>query len=279
MTDMLRRPMEAQNPSHERAGVPPGAIHRRAEAQEQSQALEARVRELTEELERAEAEFDACAFSVSHGLRSPLGSILNFVAILEEDYRDRLDDQGRAWLERVGYNARNAVSMLDALLAFARVGRHPLALETCDVGVIAHEAIRDQQASHANAVVQVGELPACRADRELLRIVLAELVSNAFKFSSGVAAPRVELGGRETPGECVYSVRDNGVGFAMKDAQALFGTFKRLHATPEGHGMGLAVARRAVQRQGGRIWAEATPERGACFSFSLPTAPKRGVTE
>ena len=241
------------------------------ELRERTRQLEARVEQLGAELLQARSELDAYAFSISHDLRSPLGAILTFAAILTEDHADRLDPQGREWLERISNSARTAVSMMDSLLVFLGIGRQPMRPGPCDVEALVQEVVEElKTADAARASVSIGSLPGCSADEALLKALFTQLLSNALRFSARVPAPAVEIGGHETSEQWVYFVRDNGIGFEMKHAHRLFGLFERLHARQSGHGVGLAIAGRIVRRHGGRIWAESEPERGATFTFTVP---------
>ncbi len=248
--------------------------HREAEIREMNQSLEARVKERTETLHEAVNELETYNYSVAHDLRSPLGAIVNFAAILQEDYAERLDQPGRDYLKRVARCAQTAVSMMDSLLAFSRVGRQKMTLESLEMHETVRSVFSDLSAASRTlpAQLKIDALPACKGDREMLRTVVLNLLSNALKFSHDSKPPRVEVGGYETDEECVYFVRDNGVGFNPERAKQLFGVFERLHSRDEfeGHGVGLAIARRIVQRHGGRVWADSTPGAGATFFFSLP---------
>ena len=246
---------------------------REAEAVQLNQILEARVKERTENLEEAIKELELFNSSISHDLRSPLGSVLNFTAILEEDYGERLDDEGRNHLQRIGNCARVAVSMMDSLLAFSRIGREKLSHERLDVRTIIADTYAELAGEDAKrTTLTIGSLPDCCGDPVLLRMVFRNLLSNALKFTRKSPSATIEIGGNETEAECVYFVRDNGVGFDMNAGKKLFGLFERLHPREEfeGQGVGLAIARRIVQRHQGRVWAESAPGKGATFFFSLP---------
>jgi light-regulated signal transduction histidine kinase (bacteriophytochrome) len=234
--------------------------------------LEERIQELSGQLQEARADMDAYASSISHDLRSPLGAILTFAAILSEDHAARLDDQGREWLGRISNSARTAVSLMDVVLEFLSIGRQPVRPAECDVEAIVDEVVSELALGDGapRPRITVGSLPACRADPALLKILFAKLVSNAVRFSAGAATPAIQIDGRETAERWEYHVVDSGMGFEMKHAHRLFGLFERLHARHSGHGVGLAIAERIVRRHGGRIWAESELGRGATFSFHLP---------
>ena len=250
---------------------------REAEAVQLNQILEARVKERTENLQEAVKELEQFNSSISHDLRSPLGSVLNFAAILEEDYKDRLDEVGRNHLQRIAHCSRAAVSMMDSLLAFSRIGREKLSHEDLDLRAMVEDSYAELTSAHpSGAVLTVGPLPVCSGDRALIQLVIHNLLSNALKYSRKSPAPTIEVGGYETDEECVFFVRDNGIGFDMNAGKKLFGLFERLHPREEyeGQGVGLAIARRIVQRHQGRVWAESAPGRGATFFFSIPRDKK-----
>jgi light-regulated signal transduction histidine kinase (bacteriophytochrome) len=232
--------------------------------------LERRVVERTEALEAANKELESFSYSVSHDLRAPLRAVDGFAKILEEDYGARLDEEGRRLLGVVRSSSRHMGQLIDDLLDLSRLGRLALGKRPVDMAGLAREVA--QELPRGNAAVDIGPLPACHSDPRLLRQVWANLIGNALKYSGKRAGAHVEIGGREEPGESVYWVRDNGVGFDMRYVGKLFGVFQRLHGADEfpGTGVGLAIVQRVVARHGGRVWAEGRPGEGACFHFSLP---------
>lgn len=237
--------------------------------------LESRVKERTEELEEAVSELEAFNYSVSHDLRSPLGAILNFAAILEEDYRQRpLDGEGVAMLERIRRSASRATALLEDLLQLSRAGRAPLTIERIDMAALARETFTQVRAAEDDDDVEllVAALPEAAGDRALLGVVFANLFGNAFKYSRGREKRRIGVTGRIEHDECIYEVSDNGQGFDMRFSDKLFGLFERLHTSEEveGTGVGLAMVGRIVKRHGGHVWADGRPGEGARFSFALP---------
>ncbi len=163
--------------------------------------------------------------------------------------------------------------LIDDLLAFSRLGRHPLKLAPIDVGSLVHEALRDV----APATVQLESPPPALADRAMLRQVFVNLLSNAVKFTSDQRQNRIRVGGARDGAQNVYWVCDDGVGFDMRFADKLFKVFQRLHPPQqfEGTGVGLAIVQRVISRHGGRVWAESTEGHGACFYFTLPRPEER----
>jgi len=252
-----------------------------------NEVLEARVTERTAALQDTIAELEMFNYSVSHDLRSPLGAILNFAAILSQDYGEALNSHGHEYLQRISSSATAVVSLMDGLLAFSRSGREEIRKTRVNVQRLV-ESLRDEQlaARGANSCTfQIGELPPAYADQSMLRFIFANLISNACKFVRTGESPHVEVGGMVDGSDVVYFVRDKGIGFDMRFAEKLFGVFERLHTSDEydGHGVGLAIVARLVRRHGGRAWAEGALGKGATFYIKFPleggTDGSRGVLD
>ena len=228
-------------------------------------------------LEESRRELESLTYTVGHDLRAPLRTIEGFARALGEDYGERLDEDGRRYLQHVLDAAQRMSGMLEGLLSLARIHRaelHPIPLE---ISYIARDILeRLRAAEPARAVdVSIADHIAAIADPSLITAALDVLLQNSWKFTRGREPARIELG--VEPGTPpVYFVRDNGVGFDMRYAGKLFAPFQRLHSEREfeGVGIGLAVAHRIIRRHGGRIWAEAAPDRGACFKFTLQQDPR-----
>jgi two-component system sensor kinase len=250
-----------------------------AEAAARDQLLNEQLAGRTTQLEAANKELEAFSYSVSHDLRAPLRAIDGFSRILEEDYAESLDDEGRRLLGVVRRNTQKMGALIDDLLAFSRLGRKELVRTTIDMGGMARSVFDELGPPAAAATLRAAGLPPAVGDPAMVRQVLANLLSNALKFSSGNGGGAVvEVGGHNGGGENTYFVRDNGVGFDMEYAGKLFGVFQRLHSSEEfeGTGVGLAIVQRIVQRHGGRVWAEGEPGAGATFYFTLPNAKGDG---
>jgi signal transduction histidine kinase len=251
------------------ARVEAAAELRRTDAAEEQSRLHAA------ELEALNTELESFSYSVSHDLRSPVRAVLGYSRALEEDYGAVLDDEGRRLLSVVYREATRMGHLIDDLLAFSQLGRQPIVRTLVDMASLVDEVVIEQTAlaGHAPSVFHVDPLPAVYGDRALLRQVWTNLVSNALKYSSKSAEPRLSIWATAEAVRIVYNVRDNGVGFEMAYASKLFGVFQRLHRSEDfaGTGVGLAIAHRVVQRHGGTIWAEAELGSGATFSFALPT--------
>jgi signal transduction histidine kinase len=243
------------------------------ELRELSAALEQRVAQRTRELNETIVELETFNYSVSHDLRGQLGAVINFAAILEEDYAERLDGPARDYLQRIVKSATSAVSMMDALLAFSRSGRAEIHKVHLDMKRVANEVVEEVtvQIPDMKCSVTVGDLPSVYADENMMRLVFTNLLRNACKFAQKGEGPQVEIGGERGSDEMIYYVRDRGIGFDMRYADKLFTVFQRLHASEgyEGHGVGLAIVARIVRRHGGRCWAQGAVDKGATFYFTV----------
>ncbi|WP_374571164.1 PAS domain S-box protein [Phenylobacterium sp.] len=242
--------------------------------------LEARVRSRTAQLEAANRELEAFSYSVSHDLRAPLRAIDGFSRILLDEHVDELSPKAQHCLEVVRVSTLQMSHLIDDLLSFSRIGRQKLRRVSVDVEEIARQVAADLRSAEPERRVEmrIGSLPSARGDPMLVRLVLQNLLENAFKYTRGRSTAKIEVGcvAQDDPGEeeRVYFVRDNGVGFDMRFANKLFGVFQRLHSPEdyEGTGVGLAIVQRIIQRHGGQVWADAKPGRGAMFCFSLGDA-------
>jgi PAS domain S-box-containing protein len=236
--------------------------------------LEDRVRRRTEQLEAANTELEAFSYSVSHDLRAPVRAVDGFAGLLERDYGNRLDAEGRRLLGVVRGESARMGALIDNLLMFSRVGRQPLNAQPVDLASLARDVFDSLGQERAGRFVEltVHALPPAYGDPDLLRQVVANLIGNAVKYTKPKPVASIVFGGRACDGECEYFVTDNGVGFDMKYVHKLFGVFQRLHAEDEfeGTGVGLALVQRIVQRHGGRIRADGVPDAGATFTFTLP---------
>ena len=257
--DLLRRELEA------------------AEARATRDLAQARAA-LVEELEHKNKELEAFSYSVSHDLRAPLRSIDGFSEALLEDYADRLDETGKKYLNYVRESAQHMGELIDGLLALARVNRGECRREPIDLSRLARDVaarLAVQSAEPARQVeLVIEEGLTAKGDPRLLRVVLENLLGNAWKFTRKRSVPRIEFGRSDQAGQAgqrIFFVRDNGAGFDMGHAQRLFGAFQRLHPASEfeGHGIGLATVQRVLDRHGGRIWAEGAIGVGATFYFTI----------
>jgi signal transduction histidine kinase len=223
-------------------------------------------------LEDANKQMEAFAYSVSHDLRAPLRAIDGFANILLEDYGEKLDAEGKRVIGVVRASTQRMARMIDDILAFSRVGRTELVAGIVDMQAAVRVAIRDLEPATAGRMVDfdIGELPAANGDATMLQQVWANLLGNAVKYTGPRDRAVIRIGAEVSDGVTVYFVRDNGVGFDMRYADKLFGTFQRLHGAEfPGTGVGLSIVRRIVTRHGGRAWAESEVDKGAGFFFSV----------
>ena len=239
-----------------------------------NEMLERRVHERTAELEASNRELESFSYSVSHDLRAPLRALDGFSHIIEEEYGERLDDEGRAYLKRIRTASRRMGKLIDDLLDLARIGRQELRPVEVNLSSLAEE-IRDallEQGGKRKTVWSIAPGLFAHADPLLMKVTLENLMRNAWKFTAEKAEARIELGRCAVEGGEAYYVKDNGAGFEMEYIDKLFKPFQRLHDIKrfEGTGIGLAIVQRIVHRHGGRVWAESRPNEGATFFFTLP---------
>jgi PAS domain S-box-containing protein len=292
--------MLTTNPVHDESGNLLGALAMVADITERRRAeeeirrlnaeLEERVRHRTAELEAANQELKSAneelegfSYSVSHDLRAPLRTIDGFCAILREEYEQQLPEPARRHLDRISKGARQMGRLVDDLLSLARISRQPLRRQSVRPVEIVRRCLEELsgQQRGRRVEIEVAGLPPCQAEPTLLHQAWLNLLDNALKYTARREVARIEVGwtpvpppesgGSGAPAQTAYFVRDNGVGFDMQYAGLLFGVFQRLHGSSEyeGTGVGLAIVKRIVERHGGRVWAEAAPDRGAAFFFTL----------
>lgn len=235
--------------------------------------LEQRVRERTRQLDEANQELEAFAYSVSHDLRTPLRGIDGFAHAVEEDAESVLSPAARGYLRRVRRASERMAQLIDDLLKLSRLSRAEMRRAPVDITALAHEVVAELAAREPQRSVEVRIQPGLRddADPRLVRILLENLLGNAWKFTGRVARPWIELSATGQEGPPIYCVRDNGAGFDMAYADKLFAPFQRLHSESEfpGTGIGLATVLRVVRRHGGHIRAESAPGQGTSFFFTL----------
>jgi light-regulated signal transduction histidine kinase (bacteriophytochrome) len=229
------------------------------------------------ELTALNREIEAFSYSVSHDLRAPLRHISGFVELLRKQSEAVLDEKGLRYLGVIGDGARRMGRLIDDLLAFSRTSRTEMVESRVELSPLVDDVIGEimRDAGGREVVWKVAALPAVVGDRAMLRVVLMNLLANAFKYTGKSASAHVEVGlAPPDDGRTVVFVRDDGVGFDMRFADKLFGVFQRLHKSEEfeGTGIGLATVQRIVHRHGGRVWAESAPGQGATFFISLRPA-------
>lgn len=253
-------------------------VTERKEKEREIFRLNEELAERAKQLEAATRELESFSYSVSHDLRAPLRHIDGYIEMLTEEAGDALSVEARRHLQVITDASRRMGQLIDDLLEFSRMGRAELHEERVDLDALVREAMRGlEMATRGRAISwNVSPLPVVTGDPSMLGQVLANLLSNAVKYTRGRSPAQIEIGrAGEENGRLVFYVRDNGAGFDMKYADKLFGVFQRLHRQDEfeGTGIGLANVRRIIARHGGRVWAEAAPDKGATFFFTLKPAP------
>ncbi len=236
--------------------------------------LEQRVSERTAQLETANRELEAFAYSVSHDLRAPLRHIDGFIKLLIKNTGNRLDQQSHQYIAIIANSARKMGNLIDDLLSFSRMGRQKMQFRKVDLDVIVRDIIRELEPDTAGRKIKWHSegLPVVDGDTSMLRVVMMNLISNALKFTRPREEAVIEAGCESREGKTIVFVRDNGVGFNQDYADKIFDVFQRLHKEEEfeGTGVGLAMVQRIIRRHGGRVWAEGEIDRGAVFYFALP---------
>ena len=253
-----------------------------AEIRRLNDELQRRVVSRTEQLDAATRELEALAYSIAHDVRAPLRTIDGFSAMVMEDERARLSPEGVAELRRVRVAAQTLARLLDELMGLSDVSRRDLLRQAVDVSALAERVGEEVAAESPSRSVELTVAPGLAADADpaLLRLILRELLGNAWKFTRRNQTAHVEVGALDEGDGRAFYVRDDGVGFDTRYAEHLFGAFQRMHSTEEfeGDGIGLATVQRLVRRHGGRCWAEAEVEKGATIYFTLPPSGKVGGT-
>lgn len=247
--------------------------HLMQELEHYKQHLEELVEQRTHELQNINKELESFSYSVSHDLRAPLRSIDGFSQALLEDYENQLDDLGQHYLIRLRTASQTMGELIDNMLILSRVTRHDIQQQTVNMSDIAESIAENlrQQDKARNVTFEFQDELKIQGDAHLIKIMLDNLIGNAWKYSSKTAQAKIEFGKIRQKGEDVYYIKDNGSGFDMKYASKLFVAFQRLHSAIDyaGSGVGLATVYRIVNRHNGRIWAEAAPDKGATFYFTL----------
>ncbi|NUO71100.1 MAG: PAS domain-containing protein [Frateuria sp.] len=247
----------------------------RALVEQQVKELNRQLEGKVEQISDVNRELEAFSYSVSHDLRAPLRHIAGFTGKLKRHLEEHLDGTAAHYLDVIATSSTRMAQLIDDLLVFSRLGRGALRLQGVDMQSLVDEAraLAESEAGERKIEWTVGALPIVIGDENMLRTVWQNLIGNAVKYTGRREVAQIAIGvERDRDGEYVFTVADNGAGFNMEYAGKLFGVFQRLHRASEfpGNGIGLANVRRIVARHGGRVWAEAEPERGASFHFSLP---------
>ncbi len=248
--------------------------HAEEEIKQLNTELELKVEQRTAKLEATNKEMEAFSYSVSHDLRAPLRHINGYVDMLNNKYHEALDDKARHYLDTITAASRQMGTLIDDLLKFSRTGRKELSSTELDLNQLLQKAMKDLSPVMEGRKIEwdIQDLPKVFGDTTLLKLVWANLLDNAVKYTRNQPLAKISVGYKIAAKNFVFCVRDNGVGFDMKYANKLFGVFQRLHSQSEyeGTGIGLATVQRIIHKHSGKVWAEAAPGKGAAFYFSLP---------
>jgi len=236
--------------------------------------LEHKIADRTIQLEQANKELESFSYSVSHDLRAPLRGINGFTRILAEDYIGQLDDEAKDILAEIIESSKKMGQLIDNLLEFSRIGKQSVSMVNVNIDEIGTTVIKELKEIYKDRKITVitKRLDNIRGDRNMLRQVFINLVSNAFKYTGKKVEAVIEIGSYYENGFCTFYIKDNGAGFDMHYYDKLFGVFQRLHSSNEfeGTGVGLAIIQRIIAKHGGQVWAEGKVDEGACFYISLP---------
>ncbi len=236
--------------------------------------LEKRITERTAELKTLNQSLESFVYSVSHDLKAPLRGVEGYSRLLEEDYANRLDNEGRLFISNIRTGVTRMNELIDDLLAYSRMERCKLESSALDLVAVVRQVLVERDADIVSHQIEiVVNFPSLRArgDREGLTLVLRNLLENAIKFSKHSPHPRIEFGVSQDDRHVILWIRDNGIGFDMKYSQRIFEIFERLHRLEDypGTGIGLALVKKAMQRMEGRVWAQSAPGEGATFYLEL----------
>jgi light-regulated signal transduction histidine kinase (bacteriophytochrome) len=272
-SQLLRRVSELEDRNRELARRAEQLEQTRENLERANQELNARVQQRTAELNVANQELQSFSFSVAHDLRAPLRHISGFTNILLQDCAGQLDADNLKHLQSVNAATRMMGELIEALLKLSAVTRAEIHRSAVDLSALAGEVFAELQQKNPSRMVKFGLTPNMMAqgDKRLLRIVLVNLLGNAWKYSQKRVDAQIEFGKSSGEAEASYFVRDNGAGFDMARADKLFGAFQRLHSNAdfEGIGIGLAAVQRIIRRHNGKIWAKSILYQGATFFFKV----------
>jgi signal transduction histidine kinase len=258
-----------------KADAPPQEATDAQPAPDASGAANSAVSAPTSTSSPAQDEALSFSYTVSHDLRAPVRVVDGFARILKEDYSRQLDRIGNDHLDRILSAAVRMNAMIDAMLSLAQLTSQPLARQPVNLSQLADYILEDLRRAHPERVVQADIEPNLQVlgDPTLMRQLLENLLSNAWKYTGKTAVAQIRLQSTLQDGRRVFEVRDNGAGFDMRSAERLFGLFQRLHSANDfpGTGVGLASVQKIVRRHGGDIWAESQPGQGSRFCFTIRT--------
>jgi len=247
------------------------------ELENEIEARTQQIRKQAENLEQVNKELESFSYSISHDLRAPLRSINGFSDILMEDYAEQLDEEGKRLMGIVKESAVTMGQLIDDILEFSRLGKKKIQKSEIDMTKLFESVCEVETGSYSDKQIdlKIDDLPNAQGDVALIKQVVVNLVSNAFKYSSKEDKIVINIGlDQSEENEVAYFIKDNGTGFKMEYHDKLFGVFNRLHSKNEfeGTGVGLAIVKRIINKHGGKIWAESEEGKGSIFFFSLPNS-------
>ncbi len=230
--------------------------------------------DMNEQLQATNKELESFSYSISHDLRAPLRAIHGYARIISEAHSATASDEAKRLHGLIQKNAKQMGVLIDDLLNFSRLSRKEMNKRTIDMNEVCETVIREieEQDDYSNTKIAVDDLPSAEGDHAMIKQVMMNIISNAYKYSAKNEQSTIEISGERKEGEVIYKVKDNGIGFDMAYSNKLFGVFQRLHNNKDytGTGVGLAIVQRIVTKHGGKVWAESKPNQGAIFYFSLP---------
>jgi signal transduction histidine kinase len=243
------------------------------ESEKHLKTVNANLENTIHELAAANKELESFSYSVAHDLRNPLKVISGFADFLIEDYAERLDEEGKNYLYKIKSGTERMNSIIDDILALSKISRQEMEIVDLDLSEMAQLSINELSGANPDRKVEINIQKGlkARADARLMSVTLGNLLGNAWKYTGKTEHPKIEFGSFEKDGQIVYYVKDNGVGFDMRQANKLFAPFQRCHSEKEfkGTGIGLAIVERAIKRHGGNVWTEGEVDNGAIFYFTL----------
>jgi light-regulated signal transduction histidine kinase (bacteriophytochrome) len=254
--------------------IPLSSIGNKGLAANSCEELQQKVAELTAQLHNANKDLDEFTYSISHDLRAPLRAINGYINIIKEDYSESLNAEGLTLLDSVAGNAAQMGELINAILAFSRLGRNVVDITEINMKSLVRSVNLGKMVKNANEVeLEIQNLLPAKGQQALIEQVWVSLISNALKFSQHNEKIKIEIGSYAKNNFNVYFIKDNGVGFDMQYYHKLFGVFQRLHTQTEfeGTGISLAIVKKIVSNHNGKVWAESKISQGSCFYFSLPS--------
>lgn len=241
------------------------------------EALKVKTVELEKNLKALQAtnkELESFSYTTSHDLRQPVRAINGFINLIKKNYAEQMDAEGREYIETIVNESKTMGNLIEDMLKFLELGKCQVKKSTVNMFNLTTEVIQGMLKPDFNFDIKIKleGMPSVTGDEELIRLALTNLISNAMKFAGPIKNPVIEIGTFFENTSIVYYVKDNGIGFDMKHYNKLFGIFQKIHTDKNipGTGIGLAMVKKIIERQGGKVWAEGVPGKGATFYFSLP---------